>query len=455
MNKKRKEQFQLTESMKYNFKKLIKDHKINQFRILSAKNMLIEELNKISINENNIEIPITKEIEKPIIINKQKEINKEIELLKEEIKKLKEEINKENKKEMKIIKELKLNNSLKIKIKNILNKEKKEINNFIPEYYNNNNELEFRYKPVIYNKDILYEIIKTNKKEEGKLNEILKNIKTKTIEKYKKILNENPYFKSEELIEHKNNLILIKEKLNKENMFLKDLIDLEKGILNIKPIIKNKLFFLRLIDKELKLNKSLNELKNKLIEIFEFIKKTEYLNYIFNFETELETKRLSYKDIIINLKNKFNQIINSLKLKTINKNILTFKCSINLQEIEYYKLKEEEYNNIINYNINILNERTLFYKNIVSEKSDSINIMKELKELDFNKYNINNIIKQLEEYRVKITCGCDRNIKNAVIENCMHTFCRNCLEERVKRRERSCPICQKCFANFIIRDFHF
>ena len=56
------------------------------------------------------------------------------------------------------------------------------------------------------------------------------------------------------------------------------------------------------------------------------------------------------------------------------------------------------------------------------------------------------IIEDLERYKKVIRCSlCDTNIKNSVLIKCSHTFCDSCIENRLKARQRKCPICQSEF----------
>lgn len=54
-----------------------------------------------------------------------------------------------------------------------------------------------------------------------------------------------------------------------------------------------------------------------------------------------------------------------------------------------------------------------------------------------------NIVEDLERYKKVLRCPlCDTNVKNSVISKCMHTFCQDCLNDRLKARQRKCPNCQ-------------
>ncbi|VDP31165.1 unnamed protein product [Soboliphyme baturini] len=40
---------------------------------------------------------------------------------------------------------------------------------------------------------------------------------------------------------------------------------------------------------------------------------------------------------------------------------------------------------------------------------------------------------------------CERNIKDAILLTCLHTFCASCLSLRYRNREWQCPTCGKAF----------
>ncbi len=55
---------------------------------------------------------------------------------------------------------------------------------------------------------------------------------------------------------------------------------------------------------------------------------------------------------------------------------------------------------------------------------------------------------QYEMLRQLCYCNiCKRNLKNTVIKTCGHTFCNECVDERVSSRSRKCPNCGKSFGS--------
>jgi len=60
---------------------------------------------------------------------------------------------------------------------------------------------------------------------------------------------------------------------------------------------------------------------------------------------------------------------------------------------------------------------------------------------------------QLEYYRSKVKCTlCRINDKDAIINKCMHTFCRECIQKRLDVRNRKCPACALQFDFQSVKD---
>ena len=53
---------------------------------------------------------------------------------------------------------------------------------------------------------------------------------------------------------------------------------------------------------------------------------------------------------------------------------------------------------------------------------------------------------QVDYYRRMVKCTlCQENEKNAIIIKCGHTFCRDCIDDRLSNRNRKCPACSQQF----------
>ena len=60
---------------------------------------------------------------------------------------------------------------------------------------------------------------------------------------------------------------------------------------------------------------------------------------------------------------------------------------------------------------------------------------------------------QMELYRAKLKCSlCKVNDKDAVINKCMHAFCRECIQKRLDVRNRKCPACSQQFDYQAVKD---
>lgn len=62
---------------------------------------------------------------------------------------------------------------------------------------------------------------------------------------------------------------------------------------------------------------------------------------------------------------------------------------------------------------------------------------------------------QVKELRNRITCSvCHDRWKDCVISKCFHTFCRPCIDERVRTRQRKCPGCGEKFGADDVHKIH-
>ncbi|KAJ3372479.1 E3 ubiquitin-protein ligase bre1 [Allomyces arbusculus] len=61
----------------------------------------------------------------------------------------------------------------------------------------------------------------------------------------------------------------------------------------------------------------------------------------------------------------------------------------------------------------------------------------------------------LEQYRQLLLCGtCKTRFKDTAIARCMHTFCRQCVQDRLDTRQRKCPTCSEPFGSNDVRTIY-
>ncbi|KNC97517.1 uncharacterized protein SPPG_09429 [Spizellomyces punctatus DAOM BR117] len=66
-----------------------------------------------------------------------------------------------------------------------------------------------------------------------------------------------------------------------------------------------------------------------------------------------------------------------------------------------------------------------------------------------------NLMRQIEEYKLLLKCSsCNNNFKSHVLNKCMHTFCKDCIDDMWTSRQRKCPTCGIAFAQQDIRQVY-
>lgn len=510
MAKRKKDDFILSDLMSQEFKTLISDNKISQFRIQSAQKLLKRELLKknINIEHKNSESPNKEEQCKDKLTELKKERenlletytsmkklynlknkNKRIKSLKEEQATVFDDLNFQKQLNITIFKEIESFPEVLSAYKNILHykfthknvpinilktpkvENKKYFNNFpvvsfmLKRYdlENNNNLCTGDFKNI-QSEIMLYKNIFKNsciEKSETQKEKII-NL-SKQILSFKTVLNRfhnelsiNSFLNNSEIENQIENLKSIKSKIETENLFLRDLINEDEKTLNEKALLKNKQFFIRFIEKLFAENNQNYDLKKNFFQIIKFIENTEIAEALDDF-LKLYEKNVEKIKEKINLQK--NSQMDAIKThKGISEASLNYKLenNINGKKIEMFNKNVHKFEEILKNNAEILEKKTKNYKKLLNEKNNKNNLLADFLNLNFKELNISKIIQEINEYRIKITCSvCDKNIKNAVIENCMHTFCYDCLKSREKARKRDCPTCQKSFGNFIIKKFTF
>ncbi|WUR02861.1 E3 ubiquitin-protein ligase BRE1 [Vairimorpha necatrix] len=210
------------------------------------------------------------------------------------------------------------------------------------------------------------------------------------LKKYKIFENKKNYKTGEEFYDEEiNNLLEVCDSLTNENKILEEKINnLNKQVINF----------------ELEKSKYIQELEicnNKL-------KSNSSLKYIEDLSKQ--------KKIILNLSQE-------IKISTEEKNKLIRLNVERIKLIDKYK-DELKIKNIENVCLNTKNE-------------DIYKMLHDIKEDIFIR--LNNPNKEVKSF---IICNlCDNNPKNVAIISCMHTFCEECINLRIKLRDRKCPTC--------------
>ncbi|EQB61619.1 e3 ubiquitin-protein [Vairimorpha apis BRL 01] len=169
-----------------------------------------------------------------------------------------------------------------------------------------------------------------------------------------------------------------------------------------------------LTNENIKLNKTISELKNinnikdnEISKIKNEIVRVKSCNIIFKHLEEINSLKTSNYNLIQNIEELVEE-----KNKLVRLNVDRIKL------IEQYK------DEIQNKNINILS-----LENVINEYENI--------KIDVVENNENTFIPKCNV--------CEDKDKNVALISCMHTFCEDCINIRIKLRDRKCPICGKGF----------
>ncbi|KAM0678504.1 E3 ubiquitin-protein ligase bre1 [Binucleata daphniae] len=106
-----------------------------------------------------------------------------------------------------------------------------------------------------------------------------------------------------------------------------------------------------------------------------------------------------------------------------------------------------KYEKLMNDYIERKNAANYHKRNSIKAHNDLLCLESKIKEIE-NKKCTNNFDKadDLENYRKLLRCtSCDKNYKDTIILRCMHVFCKECIDNRIKTRNRNCPSCNENF----------
>lgn len=112
------------------------------------------------------------------------------------------------------------------------------------------------------------------------------------------------------------------------------------------------------------------------------------------------------------------------------------------QRIECLKRENEEDRKIVDRLNTKLNETMLDYDMMAESQCNLIRIIDRIAGGRSSE-----ILDDVDKYKKLLKCtACDRRYKDSVINKCMHVFCQECLDQRIKSRNRMCPSCGEAFS---------
>ncbi|KCZ82195.1 hypothetical protein H312_00218, partial [Anncaliia algerae PRA339] len=142
---------------------------------------------------------------------------------------------------------------------------------------------------------------------------------------------------------------------------------------------------------------------------------------------ELRLKLSQSESNLLNLRKKYEALILELESEKESNN------NLNIKLIEYRRRVEEKNNEMNSEKARVL---------------ESENTNKLLKKIVYSivEDGSADVFDELEKYKKLFRCmACDVNHKDTVITKCMHVFCHECIDKRLKTRLRKCPNCGEEF----------
>lgn len=282
---------------------------------------------------------------------------------------------------------------LKVKLKDSLEEKIKEITRIKPEYES------FRRR----NEELQRKITELN---------LLMQESQKNWSNYKKLEFNSKNLTDNTLIDELGNISMAYDSvskaynnaLQKVEEYFKKVEETEKSALEIRKTLEEKIEYLKTFTKDK--NDNFIIFMDKLLELNELKTKIHYLEN-------------NYKDY----KKKIEQIILENELeKEKNSNLIL--------KLNEFKRKVEEKNNEISYE-----------KEKLFELENENKTLKKIVESIIRNGSAD-VFDELEKYKKVLKCiTCDVNYKDTVIKKCMHVFCHECIEKRLKSRLRKCPTC--------------
>ena len=173
----------------------------------------------------------------------------------------------------------------------------------------------------------------------------------------------------------------------------------------------------------------------------------------------LEKQRELDEKILITESETLKKLVDSLK-KVIDAK--TNEIAVIKKELDNSKNKLNENNRKVEDLEFNLGKQTEKYKNLIkklkqaSEKLKNPVVMNNLLEANVNENTPevgSKLQDQLTNFKQLVYCPlCTNNFKDQMIKNCGHTFCENCIKERLNARMRKCPSCNLPFGSTDVLD---
>lgn len=173
----------------------------------------------------------------------------------------------------------------------------------------------------------------------------------------------------------------------------------------------------------------------------------------------LEKQRELDEKILITESETLKKQVDSLK-KVIDAK--TNEIAVIKKELDNSKNKLNENNRKVEDLEFNLGKQTEKYKNLIkklkqaSEKLKNPVVMNNLLEANVNENTPevgSKLQDQLTNFKQLVYCPlCTNNFKDQMIKNCGHTFCENCIKERLNARMRKCPSCNLPFGSTDVLD---
>lgn len=185
-------------------------------------------------------------------------------------------------------------------------------------------------------------------------------------------------------------------------------------------------------------------------------KSNEFIVQLKDNEKLLQDKIKSLQEQITLLENNGKSLMNTNKLEARKFNELNNDMTKLKKMNEYYKDENSKYvvklNEAIKERDLVIKDREVLdienkqNKEVISElrerlKSKGLNASKTTNEDN------ESLSEELENFRTLVYCSlCSKNWKSSAIRTCGHTFCEDCIKERLAARMRKCPTCNHPFA---------